>query len=124
MLILINDNNIFINGFERNVFNYGVIMGIIEHILIKDYCIPAMHVGGQLRTETVVPIPCGHLFSINGLMKLVITAEINKILYILQQNASLSNLIYITIYHGRIALTNQCNGSKHNDTGNVCPTAI
>ncbi len=67
MLILINDNNIFINGFERNTFNYGVIMGVIEHILVKNYSIPSIHIGGYLNGNAVQGISCGHLFSANGL---------------------------------------------------------
>ena len=119
MLILINDNNIFINGFERNTFNYGVIMGIIEHILVKNYSIPSMHVGGSLNGTVVQGIPCGHLFSNNGLLSLVLHAEINRVLPLLQQNAVNANVTYVTIFNNRIALTSNPSGSIYNGSGGI-----
>ena len=109
MLILINDNNIFINGLERNVFNTGIVMSVLEHILVKNYCIPAMCIGGYLNGMEIKPIPCGHLFQAGGHLSVVLNAEINKVLTLLQQNASQSNILYITILNGRIAMTNQTN---------------
>lgn len=109
MLILINDNNIFINGIECNVFNTGIVMGILEHILVKNYCIPTMCIGGYLNGMEIKPITCGHLFQAGGHLSVVLNAEINKVLTLLQQNASQSNILYITILNGRIAMTNQTN---------------
>ena len=100
MLILINDNNIFIIGFERNTFNYGVIMGMVEHILVKNYSIPSMHIGGYLNGETVNGISCGHLFGPNGLLTLVINAEITRVLPLLQQNAVNADIVKIVINIG------------------------
>lgn len=109
MLILINDNNIFINGLDRNGFNTGVVMGILEYILVKNYCIPTMCIGGYLKGMEIKPIACGHLFQAGGHLSVVLNAEINKVLTLLQQNASQSNILYITILNGRIAMTSQTN---------------
>ena len=119
MLILINDNNIFINGFERNTFNYGVIMGVIEHILVKNYSIPSIHIGGFLNGELVQGIPCGHLFSVNGILLLVINAEINRVLPLLQQNAVNAEVVYVTIFNNRLALTNNTYWSLADGSGGI-----
>lgn len=119
MLILINDNNIFINGFERNTFNYGVIMGVIEHILVKNYSIPSIHIGGYLNGNAVQGISCGHLFSANGLLTLVINTEINRVLPLLQQNAVNAEVVYVTIFNNRLALTNNPNWSIPNGSGGI-----
>ena len=123
MLILINDNNIFINGFERNTFNYGVIMGVIEHILVKNYSIPSIHIGGYLNGNAVQGISCGHLFSANGLLTLVINAEINRVLPLLQQNAVNAEVVYVTIFNNRLTLTNNPNWSIPNGSGGIHPPA-
>ena len=57
----------------------------------------------------IKPIACGHLFQVCGHLSVVLNAEINKVLTLLQQNASQSNILYITILNGRIAMTNQTN---------------
>lgn len=98
MLILINDNNIFIDGLVRSEYNYRLILNTLEYILVKEYSLPTIHQKLDDHTQ---------LMHLTPITRAAIHAEINRLLPMLATNANYSNLLYIGILNERIAIANQ-----------------
>lgn len=127
MLILINDNNLFVNEVERNILYHLAILVSLETILVRDYSIPAM----------IVSLPCRYNLAYANLKGLqtfasqlptytnvALHSEIQKFLPILTVNANKQNPLYLGMMHNRIAMSTVNLWEGYNDTGNVQGSTI